>query len=200
MAGLGRSSPLPEVTHFKAAGGEFDLADLEFYRRHLAGIPHPPADLKRYSFLLGYFCHLVTDNLWFHWIGAPTQERFKAQFEADKDFIWEVKKDWYGLDFEYVRDNPQCLYWRVFLGCDYPVNYLDFLLPEGVQQRIDYIKSYYQSEDEHIREIVSRKRVYLVKGQADEFVASAAALLRHWFANQPPDTLLENIPSILNYH
>lgn len=192
-------NPPAEVTHFKIGkGSQFDLADLAFYRQHLAALPWPPRDIKRYSFLLGYFCHLVTDNLWFQWIGAPTQERFKAQFEANKDFIWEVKKDWYGLDFEYVRDNPQSLFWRVFLSCEYPVNYLDFLLPEGVQQRIDHIKTYYQRKDEHSREVLNRERIYLTKSQVDNFVTGALELLQHWFSNHPPLSSLQDIPSILN--
>lgn len=191
-------TPPPEVTHFKAAGGsQFDLADLEFYRRYLAVLPEPPQDVKQYSFLLGYFCHLVTDNLWFQWIGAPTQALFKAQFDADKDFIWEVKKDWYGLDFEYVRDNPQSLYWRIFLACEYPVNYLDFLLPEGVQQRIDHIKTYYQREDEHSREVLNRERIYLTMPDVDNFITGAVALLSHWFSSHPPLSSLQDTPSIL---
>ena len=192
-------TPPPETTHFKVSGGtSYDLADLEFYRKYLALLPEPPEDIERYSFLLGYFCHLVTDNLWFQWIGAPTQERFKAQFDADKDFIWEVKKDWYGLDFEYVRDNPHSLYWRIFLDCEYSVNFLDFLLPEGVQQRIDHIKTYYQRDDDHSREVLNRKRIYLTMSEVDNFVSGTVTLLRRWFSSHPPLSSLQDAPSILN--
>jgi hypothetical protein len=191
-------TPPAEVTHFKTADGAgYDLADLIFHRQHLADLPWPGSDPARYSFLLGYFCHLVTDNLWYLWIGEPTQRRFKANFEADKDFIWEVKKDWYGLDFEYVRQHAECLYWRVFMDCDYPVNYLDFLLPEGVRQRIEHIKTYYQRDDEHSREVINRERVYLTQTEADQFVSGAAALLRHWYENQPQMKAGQNASSIL---
>ena len=190
-------TPPTEVTHFKnAESAAYDLADLVFHRQYLADLP-PGTDAARYSFLLGYFCHIVTDNLWYMWIGEPTQKRFKANFEADKDFIWEVKKDWYGLDFEYVRQHPESLYWRVFMDCDYPVNYLDFLLPVGVQQRIEHIKTYYQRDDEHSREVINRERVYLTQTQVDQFVSGAAALLEYWYGNQALTDNAHSASSIL---
>jgi len=117
-------NPPGEVTHFKAnEKSKVPLADLEFYRHYLALLPWPGTDSKRYSFLTGYFFHLITDNLWSAIISDPTRERYKAQFDADRGFIWEVKKDWYGLDFVYVRSHPDALYWRVFLNCEYTTHY-----------------------------------------------------------------------------
>ncbi len=107
-------NPPPDVTHFKRSKSVHkDIADLDFYRDYLAEIQ--PDDIPRFSFRLGYFFHLITDNLWTIQVGKPTQERFPEQFAADDKFIWEVKKDWYGLDHIYVREHPDCLYWRIFL-------------------------------------------------------------------------------------
>jgi hypothetical protein len=171
-------TPPSEVTHFQAPpGARYQLADLEFYRENLASKFAGKEDPKRFSFLLGYFCHLVTDNLWSEIIGQPTYLRFKIQFDADRNFIWEVKKDWYGLDFEYVRDHPDSLYWRVFLNCGYPINYLDFLLSEGVRQRIDYIKTYYRRTDEHALERLNHIRIYLTMPEMDAFVETATTRL-----------------------
>ena len=162
------------VTHFAApAGSAHELADLEFYRRHRRGL-EAGNDPARYAFLLGYFCHLVTDNLWSLRIGRPTVERFQAEFAADPDFIWEVKKDWYGLDFEYVRDQPDSLYWCTFLQCDYPVNYLDILLAEGVRHRISFIQTYYREINEHALERLNHPRIYLTMPEVDAFVDEAA--------------------------
>ena len=171
-------NPPSEITHFHAPEPcAHKSADLAFYRKYLAGRSWPAERVKEHSFLLGYFCHLVVDNLWSARIGLPTYDRFKAQFEADPDFIWEVKKDWYGLDFVYVRTHPQCLYWSVFLHCEYPVNYLDALLPEGVRQRIEYIKTLYQRTDAEAEEMCSRERVYLTEKAMDQFVEEATRLL-----------------------
>lgn len=170
-------TPPGEVTHFYAPKGTpYTIADLEFARRYLPGT-EPPLDRKRSSFCWGYFCHLVTDNLWARDIYRPTRQRYQAQFDADRSFIWEVKKDWYGLDFEYVRDHPGSLYWSVFLQCEYPVNYLAFLLPEGVRQVIAHIQRYYRTLDEHALERINRQRQYLTMPEVDAFVSEATRFI-----------------------
>jgi hypothetical protein len=171
-------TPPSEVTHFKISIGTlYRLADLEFYRKYLEPFRSRKKHPDQYSFLLGYFFHLVTDNLWSDIIGQPTYQRYKTQFDADRSFIWEVKKDWYGLDFEYVRDHPDSLYWRTFLHCKYPINYLDFLLPEGVRQVIKHIQTYYQQRDEHALERINHPRSYLTMPEVDGFVETATSRL-----------------------
>jgi hypothetical protein len=170
--------PPTEITHFHApAASAHQSDDLGFYQKYLAGWAGPAENMKEYSFLLGYFCHLVVDNLWSDRIGKPTLERYQARFAADSDFIWEVKKDWYGLDFVYVRTHPQSLFWTVFLQCGYPVNYLEVLNPEGVRQRIAYIKDFYRRTDAETEEMVSRERIYLTKKAMDQFVEEATRIL-----------------------
>lgn len=170
-------TPPGEITHFHAPkGSAYTAADLEFARRYLRELDSQK-DRKRFSFCWGYFCHLVTDNLWARDIYRPTRQRFQAQFDADRSFIWEVKKDWYGLDFVYVRDHPDSLYWKVFLECVYPVNYLEFLLPEGVKQVISHIQHYYRTIDERALERINRERQYLTMPEVDAFVAEATKLL-----------------------
>jgi len=107
-------NPPSEVTHFHAPkGSAHGMDDLGFFRAHLA---QPEADEEKSSFLWGYFCHLAADNLWKLRIALPTIARYQSSFDDDPDFIWEVKKDWYGLDIAYVRTHPQSLFWRVFLA------------------------------------------------------------------------------------
>ena len=165
-------TPPPDVSHFASPpddAGWMQLADLEFYRRYLA-LSCPGDNQGRLSFLLGYFFHLVTDNLWNSHIGRPTKARFAAEFEADPKFVWEVKGDWYGLDHIYVRDHPESLFWRVFLGCEHTDEYLDFMPAEAVQQRIDYIKTYYQRRDEKVQALYERPYIYLSHAEMDRFV------------------------------
>jgi hypothetical protein len=164
--------PPPEILHFKASGDDgWRLADLEFYRQHLHSQKENPLDTEHFSFLLGYFFHLVTDNLWDEQIGKPTSERFAKEFETDPKFIWQVKRDWYGLDFEHVRNKPESIYWRVFLDCEYNQDYLEFLPREAVQQRLAYIKELYQRTDEKIEEWYGdRPDKYLSEQEMDEFI------------------------------
>ena len=168
--------PPQEILHFKANNrGKWSLADLEFYRQYLHPQKVIQADTDRFSFLLGYFSHLVTDNLWDEQIAWPTRERFEVEFNADPRFIWQVKRDWYGLDFEYVRRKPESLYWRVFLDCEYNHNYLPFLPKEALQQRLAYIQAFYQRTDEKIETwYINRPNEYLSEREMDAFIQAAS--------------------------
>ena len=168
-------TPPTEVTHFKGQGEGGRLGDTVFYERYLAG--GAGDDPLRRAFLLGYFCHLVTDNLWSIEIGEPTQQRWAAQFAQDPTFIWEVKDDWYGLDFRYVRAHPESVFWKVFLACSYRADYLDFLPAEAVRQRVEYIRAFYQRDDEAIQAMLSRPYIYLSEREMDAFVERTAGHL-----------------------
>ncbi|OIN88290.1 MAG: hypothetical protein COS37_08165 [Anaerolineae bacterium CG03_land_8_20_14_0_80_58_20] len=174
--------PPPAVTHFKRSDSVHkDIADLDFYRAYLAYIS--PQDSPRFSFRLGYFFHLITDNLWTIKVGKPTQAQYPDQFAADKNFIWEVKKDWYGLDHIYVRAHPDCLFWRVFLPFDYAQGEpdstdLDFLPPQALLRQMEYIKSYYQRRDETIDEMCARPLIYLPAASMDAFVLESTARIQ----------------------
>jgi hypothetical protein len=179
-------NPSPDVTHFKRSKSVHkDIADLDFYRDYLAEIQ--PDETPRFSFRLGYFFHLITDNLWTIQVGKPTQERFPEQFAADDKFIWDVKKDWYGLDHIYVRDHPACLYWRVFLDADLfdgaqggsASTDLAFLPPEAITRHLSFVKKYYQTDTDDIREMMTREKEYLSKEEMDRFVEDAAEQIFH---------------------
>lgn len=169
-------NPPPEITHFKIAGQKHtNIADLNFYRRYLAEIN--PADKTRFSFRLGYFFHLLTDNLWSLKVGIPTTERYQAEFAADPKFIWTVKEDWYGLDFIHVRDFPQSLFWRVFLPAQLEGFDLDFLPQAALEQQLDYIKTFYQRTDEAVQERYTREYIYLSQSEMDRFIDETSATL-----------------------
>jgi hypothetical protein len=187
-------TPPPQVTHFLVAEeAGYRSADLDFYRQYLLG--HSPADLgtPRYSFLLGYFFHLLTDNLHNEMIGTPTLQRWIGEFAADSAFIWEVKKDWYGQDFIFLRDHPDSLFWRLFLNCRTVEMDLDFLPAEAVRQRIEYIQQYYQRKDEEITALFARPFIYLPQEHADRFVEDTArrlsAIHQRLAAGAQPGTL-----------
>lgn len=173
--------PPPAVTHFKRTDSVHkEIADLDFYRRYLADLDGRA--VNRFSFRLGYFFHLITDNLWTIQVGRPTQERYPQQFAAERNFIWEVKKDWYGLDHLYVREHPECLFWRVFLPFDFAQGEpdsadLDFLPPQALSHQVAYIKSYYQRRDDEINQMLTRPFEYLSKAEMDCFVTDAISRL-----------------------
>jgi len=138
--------PPKEVTHFLRAGeDEGRIKDLEFYRHYVAGLT-VENDSTRYSFMLGYFFHLLSDNLWALRIGRRFKEDYASLFaERDKNAWWELKKDWYDLDHRYVRDHPDSLYQRVFMRVPNPPPYLPFLPDGALSQQLDYIRNYYSN-------------------------------------------------------
>jgi hypothetical protein len=166
-------NPPTEVTHFQTPNlSKRGCEDLRFYREYVSG--YDTTDCLGYSFRLGYFFHLVTDNLWSREIGQPTKQKYEAEFAADKDFIWTVKKDWYGLDFQHVHANPGSLFWRVFVPAEYDRADLPFLPDGAVKQQVQYIKDYYRRADPEIMELIEHPYVYLTQVEMDAFVRQAS--------------------------
>ncbi len=166
--------PPTEITHFSdKGGGEEAIRDLEFYRGYLSD-PHVCEDNARYSFLLGYWFHLLTDNLWSHRVWRATKAYF-SNLVAAKGVVeagWMVKKDWYDLDHLYVRDHRDSLFWRVYLNAPLPASYLPFLPDAAVAHQIAHIRKFYGEPE--AREL-NRVYPYLNEASMARFVDGAAA-------------------------
>jgi hypothetical protein len=139
--------PPKEVTHFLRPGeGEGRIRDLAFYYQYVVPARHD--DSARSSFLLGYFCHLLCDNLWSRRIVAASKQAYAARFEEDANAAWEdLKTDWYDLDHRYVRDHPACLFWRVFYPAPNPPMYLPLVPAAALHQQLDFIRAFYGTPD-----------------------------------------------------
>jgi hypothetical protein len=174
-------TPDPKITHFTGGSNSPHCADLAFYNRYLLPLKEHSFGTAFFSFRLGYFFHLITDNLWREYIGKPAFAKYSAQFAADPNFIWEVKQDWYGQDFIYVQSQPGCLFWKVFLAAQPDTADLDFLPLEALRQRVEYIQTFYQRRDEEIQAMVARPMVYLSAKEMDRFVETASIKLKAVF-------------------
>jgi hypothetical protein len=171
-------SPPYTLTHFCEDKGFSTCKDADFFRKYVLGADLR-TDKEKSSFLWGYFCHLVTDNLW-NEIRESTYKKYKKEFDASKDFVWQVKDDWYGLDHVFVREFPGCLFWKTFIGCSYKADYLEFLPEKNVRVRVDYIRDFYQRDDEEIHAIINRPFQYLSKVEMDRFVNTSSQKLMEW--------------------
>lgn len=192
--------PPPEATHFlhketqESAG---ICQDMKFYQQYMQGLVDLQEDPKRFSFLLGYFFHLVTDNLWTERIGRPTHDRYHSDFENNPGFIWEVKKDWYGLDFAYVRSHPDSLFWRIFIHSGYTQEYLDHFPPQAIANKVEYIKTFYQRTDEDVdTKLRLTNNIYLNEAEMALFVDGAYRdLLRIYHAIWERGAQIEGLTS-----
>ena len=184
--------PPVRISHFHAPqGSRYAIADLEFFRDTHVDALTTDNCRQEFSFYLGYFFHLVTDNLWLEEIDKPTRARFKAQFKADPKFIWEVKRDWYGLDLEFVRNNKESFFWTVFLDTQYDQDFLSYMPPRAIKMRIEGIKELYQRNDAEIEEWYGRRPdKYLSREEYDRFVTDNTQRLNHAYEA----LVLEKIP------
>lgn len=170
---------VPEDSHFRALSENTkEIGDLVFFKKYIGSLNHSDDDLMRFSFLLGYFVHLVTDNLWEIEIGLPTNLRFKSEFEKDPKFIWEVKRDWYGIDFSYIHRNRDSIYWQVFEKCHITHDYLDFMPQAAILENIKRIREFYRNKNRVIENwIGERPNKYLSEQEMDQFVEKATKVL-----------------------
>ncbi|MFK7602796.1 zinc dependent phospholipase C family protein [Deinococcus sp. SM5_A1] len=135
--------PPKTITHFLRVGeDEGRIRDLQFYREYV--LPAEQADRQTFSFVLGYFTHLVTDNLWMHLIGQPTKVSFAPEFCIDRATTWDrIKDDWYGLDHKYLRDFPDNVFARGVVSAIDPPSPLPFLPSEALADRLDNLRTFY---------------------------------------------------------
>lgn len=171
--------PPPRVTHFQIEDHPlYRSADLRFFRENLSPLRTVEPDSALFSIRLGYFFHLVTDNLWYQQVGRPAWQCWRAEFGDDSAFWDEIKGDWYGLDHAYVRAHPDSIFWRVFVNCRYERDDLPFLPPAAVRRQMAYIQDWYRSDDTEIRAMLARPFVYLNQAQVDAFIDGASEKLK----------------------
>lgn len=140
--------PPRDVTHCQRANppGEHGLEDMAFYREHLRELGVARCHSPRHAFLLGYWMHLVTDNLWRQTVWRPERARHAPQFDTLHALVVALKRDWYGLDRLYLAAHPDCLFWRVFVEAQYRASYLDVVPAEAIRLGLQQKKAYYRDE------------------------------------------------------
>ena len=165
--------PPSNITHFLSLEKEWDgSADIDFYQAYLTGIDSVD-DKEYFSFRLGYFCHLLADNLWIAHIYRPSKKRFADEYAVNPKFISAMKKDWYGLDLAYVRNHPDFLFWHTYLNAQPDACDLDFLPLNAVNQQLNYIKGFYKEYETSLLDYSSPPYTYLTQGEVDHFVEIA---------------------------
>ena len=154
----------------------FILSDVKFYSDYLKDSEIISSQSDR-SFLLGYFTHLITDNLWNYYIMKPLKELYLTELQNQPDFIWAVKRDWYDLDKIYITEKKDSLFWTDFLEAEYEEDIIDFLPKEGIKRQLELIKNFYQISQENYLRISKKKFVYLEKKGMDSFILNSTDII-----------------------
>jgi hypothetical protein len=180
--------PPKEITHFlKRGDGEDKIHDLKFYQDYLAGM-QPEADPAGYSFRLGYFAHLLSDNLWSRRLNVTYKKLHPELVDNPLSPTWRtLKHDWFDLDFCYLRDNPDCLFWRVIMTTPNPPPYLPFVSQAGLEHSLNHIRTFYSQPDPQHN--LDHPYLHLNETTMSRYIEDTAALIHklvHLLQANPP--------------
>jgi hypothetical protein len=167
--------PSKMVTHFFTPKKELDrIRDLDYYREFLSDFSRE--DNAEYSFRLGYFCHLICDNLWKRKIGIPTTQIYNAEISENRNQAWEkIKLDWYTLDQQYLIQHPKSLYWQSISIEPNPPKSLPFLIEDSLNFSLNFIRDFYNNPDSDYE--FTRRFPYLNNTSLNKFVEQATTLI-----------------------
>lgn len=166
-------TPSTVVTHFRVDPSNPRAIQIPvFVERYFTRLQRASYTPAQNSFFLGYLVHLLTDQLWSAKVVNALQERFPEQCQADRlGLIQRAKKDWYDLDYKYLRQHPDFRAFRIYSGAmGYENTFMSEFAPDAFDNRRKYITSFYLEENDHL----DREYPYLTEGQMDEFVTEAS--------------------------
>lgn len=166
-------TPSTTVSHFvEDSNIKWKCEELRYYRSYIANNFRDIPLTDEQCFHYGYFTHLIVDLLWAFFIYEPVKHRLEKEFQEDPLYAWEIKKDWYGLDAEYLLENSHWETWKVFENAHYNLNCLEFYPKENIQLKLEEIKNFYQVERGF-----ARPNKYLLKQDWELFIKVASKLV-----------------------
>ena len=170
------SSFIPDaaVSHFRSLdeNGIKKIHEEQFIQQYFTPAHRLSYSKKEYAFFLGYLTHLLTDKIWAREIVYSATGNQNALFHTNRELFWQtIKKDWYDLDFMYLKSNPSFEAFQIYRGIKHIRNtYLDFFSETAFEERRQFILDFYA---DGVANVVERG-TYLSKEDMDAFVVSAA--------------------------
>ncbi len=166
-------SPPKDISHYKVKRGNESVFDLNrFITEHFSPELICSYSLREFSFFLGYYAHLLTDMEWIKEVLHPSFAAHPDKAEKDRTaFVWELKRDWYDLDFRYLKEHPDFRAFRIYEQSDgFRNDLMDIFSEDAFCSRRKYICGYYRGEHGNLY----REYPYMTPEQADSFVSGAA--------------------------
>lgn len=163
-------SPPYTISHFKT--GAEKAGPEAFAVKYFTPEQRNCCDDRQYSFYLGYLTHLLTDTLWSERIAKPS---FRTHIGGEPPYsgpmVWEIKEDWYDLDYKYLRDHPGFRAFRVYLGAvGFRNEFIEEFSTDAFDNRRQYITEFYLQGKENL----DREYPYLTEEKMNRFVDGAA--------------------------
>jgi hypothetical protein len=170
-------TPPTQVTHWKDERG---IQAEDFYERYVIS-QKAAMDREYYSFVLGYYIHLLADIEWEKLYEIKKEEPiYKDNLAKDPNFIWRIKEDWYGQDYVYLKEHEDSLFFNCFQHMVKVKDYLDYFPPGAFTQRFQFIREMYLGNYMNAKEDF----IYLSKKEMDEFVEKATGNIRRVLYNK----------------
>lgn len=161
------------VSHFRTVdeNGIKDVHDDWFVAQYFTKEKRESYNEGEYTFYLGYLVHLLTDKLWVSKIVYEAKEKFSDLFEQDNTGFWKkIKRDWYDLDFLYLKKHPEFEAFGIYEGIkEFKNSYLDFFAEDAFIQRKKFIIEFYRKGVEMVEE----RETYISMEEMDTFVKYA---------------------------
>lgn len=163
-------TPSGDISHFKTtcSDGAKDIHLQEYVDQFFTAEHRKQYSNEQNSFYLGYLVHLITDMIWAERIYRPSKVKFQDLFERDRtDWIWTLKKDWYDLDFLYIKKNPEFRSFLVYRDAvGFRNTYMEFFDEDAFNNRREYITGFYSEKKEDLDRVYN----YLSEEEMDHFV------------------------------
>lgn len=143
-------NPPKKVTHW--VGDDNKINALDFWNKYLCDKQTEESN-KSFSFMIGYFVHLLTDIEWSKLFYQKKNEPlYREGLEKDPNFIWIIKKDWYGLDYLYLEKNPRNIFNTLFRYISNIPDYLNYFPQGAFERQVNYITNFYLGENNQTKE------------------------------------------------
>lgn len=162
-------TPSKAIMHYKKKRNNTVIYDVErFANERLSPNLIQSYTKREFSFYLGYWAHLMTDQAWVNKVCLPAFDRYGKNTQEERNALVSVMKhDWYDLDFRYLRDHPD---FRAFLvysqASDFNNDFMPIFPENAFELRRQSVCAFYSEQ----RTSLDREYPYLSPQQADSFV------------------------------
>lgn len=169
------SGYLPDagVSHFRVVdqNGIKEVHEERFIERFFTNALRESYDDEAYAFYFGYLTHLLTDKFWADEIVYGARNKFPDLFDRDRTAFWsQIKRDWYDMDFMYLRQNPDFEAFQIYENMEELRNrYVGFFAPDAFEKRRQFITAFYRDGAANVKV----RETYLSPEELDRFVIFA---------------------------
>lgn len=165
-------SPPKSVTHWlKDETQEYECRYKDFFQAFLSG----QTDTFSFSFYLGCVVHLIADNMWYQNVVKETKDKYRKERSENDKFMLLPKKDWYDVDYLFVRENSNFEPLKVLAEMEpFKNTYLPWFDEDAVQLKVNELLEFYKT----IPDDIDRDYMYFNRDTMEQFIDKTVAIVK----------------------